>query len=83
MTHEYHIIDPKYYVIDCMEENCTSDNIRSICGLPEGFVTDVIGWRLQCVGHVMEDLEEIPEDARCDICFRDLEGLKLSYLSKI
>ena len=85
-TTEIHIIDPSCFVIDWQDEGMDyGHSITSICGMREGFITGVEVWRLLSVGSVMEDLNEglLPEDGRCDICFRDIEGLKLIYLSKI
>lgn len=82
---EFHIIDPKYYVIDAMEEGCTEEEVLSICGMRENFIRGVANWFLLCVGETMEDIDIgiIEEQDKCPICFRDEEGLKLKYLANI
>lgn len=82
---EFHIIDPKYYVIDCMEEGCMEYDVVSICGMRETFIRGVANWFLLSVGETMEDIDIglITEQDKCPICFKDEEGLKLTYLSKI
>ena len=81
----YHVVHPAYYVIDAIEEGCTVDEVLSICSMRESFINDVANWMLFSVGEAMEDLERgwIKDHEMCSICFADLEGLKLTYLSKI